>query len=464
MNLRRSFQKPGRGTAGAAPGYNGLALSARSTHFREDALKTSRRLGQGLVCLGFGMALNAAAQMWPGATQPSQTPSTSTVLSPSTTGTNRVTAAQQRGPILVSPAQGTQQASGTNQPATVAANHPPAVQSDWESHEWKLEKINPEYDWTRHFRMGMLVGFNIKADFTMSGTFNTGNNTPGVYDNGYVLTDSRGATGDGVVGTGNFGYDNASQIGNGGTTLTMDQTTGFTVGNGNSSGNDSPYVGFDLAYGDSYWYWEHAKLGWEFGFGLLPIRVEGEASVTANQNAYAFDIAPGGINLSLLPQQPPFQGGYNQNGPGSGPALQTIPASTNSMSVAGKTGETLSVMLYTFRLGPTLYWNLTRRIGFYAGGGPAVGLVSGDLTPSGTVTLVNGTSAHYNASSVADTDFIYGGYVNATLVYHAVEGGDFYLGAQYMPMGGANFNGNGMSAHLDLNGQVYVTAGINWPF
>jgi len=45
-----------------------------------------------------------------------------------------------------------------------------------------------------------------------------------------------------------------------------------------------------------------------------------------------------------------------------------------------------------------------------------------------------------------------------------VEGGDFYLGAEYMPLNGANFSGSGMSAHLDLSGQVYVTAGINWPF
>ena len=59
---------------------------------------------------------------------------------------------------------------------------------------------------------------------------------------------------------------------------------------------------------------------------------------------------------------------------------------------------------------------------------------------------------------------IYGGYVNATLIYHAVEGGDFYLGAQFMPMSDATFSGGGQTGRLNLGGQIYVTFGINWPF
>lgn len=305
----------------------------------------------------------------------------------------------------------------------------------------------------------MLAGFNIKANFTMSGMFGIANST-GVYDDGYVLPDSLGAAADTARGeTGNFGFNSANQINSSGN-LVLHQATGFTVASGNSSGNNSPYIGFDMAYGDSYWYWEHAKIGWEFGFGLLPIWISGNAAVSVNQNTYTFNNA-GGISLSVA--QPPYQGGFNNagdqlfvNNAAAGPPVNS--------TVPGTTGETLNVMMYTFRLGPTLYWNLSRDIGLYAGGGPAVGLVSGNLTANGIVTLADGTTAHYNAPSVNGTDFVYGGYVNATLVYHVVEGGDFYLGAEYMPMNGANFSGSGMTAHLDLSGQVYVTAGINWPF
>lgn len=335
---------------------------------------------------------------------------------------------------------------------------PATSQNNWVERDWKLKKIDTNYDWTRHFRLGMLAGFNIKANMSMSGTFNF-SSPAGQYDDGYVLTDSRGATGDGVVGTGNFGFDNASQVTGGGSQLLMHQANGFTANNTDASGNDSPYLGLDLAYGDSYWYWERAKLGWEFGFGFLPIDIKETVPVSVNQTTYTFSNM--GIPLSLLPAG--YQGGYNASGDG-GAAVSTSSSAGTPESIAGTTGEKLNVFLYTFRLGPTLYWNLCRPVGLYVGGGPAVGFVSGDLSSSGGLNLADGTSATYNASRVSGIDLVYGGYVNATLVYHAVEGGDFYLGAQYMPMNGANFSGNGMSAHLDLSGQVYVTAGINWPF
>jgi hypothetical protein len=68
------------------------------------------------------------------------------------------------------------------------------------------------------------------------------------------------------------------------------------------------------------------------------------------------------------------------------------------------------------------------------------------------------------AQTVDATDVVYGGYADATLMYHLVENGDLYLGVQYMSLGNANISGGGRSAELNLGGQVYITAGINWPF
>src|SRR6478736_309433 len=54
---------------------------------------------------------------------------------------------------------------------------------------------------TRHFRVGAMVGFNLKADFSMSGTFSASGNNPGavgvsgqdhIYDDGYVRVDANG--------------------------------------------------------------------------------------------------------------------------------------------------------------------------------------------------------------------------------------------------------------------------------
>src|SRR6478736_9428060 len=58
---------------------------------------------------------------------------------------------------------------------------------------------NDEY-WPKHFRVGAMAGFNIKADFKMSGTFAVSGYNPGgvfpgtdhVYDDGYVRVDELG--------------------------------------------------------------------------------------------------------------------------------------------------------------------------------------------------------------------------------------------------------------------------------
>ena len=56
-------------------------------------------------------------------------------------------------------------------------------------------RIPPDTDdWTRHFRIGALVGMNISANFTRNGTFGISGNNPaqGIYDDGYVRTGQHG--------------------------------------------------------------------------------------------------------------------------------------------------------------------------------------------------------------------------------------------------------------------------------
>ncbi len=40
----------------------------------------------------------------------------------------------------------------------------------------------------------------------------------------------------------------------------------------------------------------------------------------------------------------------------------------------------------------------------------------------------------------------------------------FVNGTLFMPLGRSTFSGGGRQARLDLNGAIYVSAGINWPF
>src|SRR3954451_24085927 len=73
----------------------------------------------------------------------------------------------------------------------------------WQAHAQWAYPYDP--DWNRSFRAGVLVGFNISADFRMKGSFAVSGGGPGVYDDGYVHPDDRGAF------TSDWGYNNASQ-------------------------------------------------------------------------------------------------------------------------------------------------------------------------------------------------------------------------------------------------------------
>ena len=158
-------------------------------------------------------------------------------------------------------------------------------------------------DWTRHFRLGGMVGLNIGADFKTKGTFNISGNKPGsgIYADGYVRPDQSGDP----VYTGYWGYNNASQYNPVANTLSMHGASSYAT-SGASSENGSAFAGFDLAYGDNLWYWKHARVGWELGFGLLPISLTDSKPMSAsvNQTTYTFDTT--GI---VVPVNPPYQGG-----------------------------------------------------------------------------------------------------------------------------------------------------------
>jgi hypothetical protein len=311
-------------------------------------------------------------------------------------------------------------------------------------------------DWTRHFRIGAMVGLNISANFSEKGLFNiSGNNAAnGIYDDGYVRPDQSGDP----KYTSYWGYNKSSQYNAAAQTLTMHSTTSYSmVGSSKVDGGPSP--GFEMAYGDNLWYWKHARVGWELGFGLLPITIKDNRSLSApvNQKAYNYPTA----DLYLFPDA-----GYQGGPSGQGPIIATTytpPVTSQTFQNQVVTGtRQLDEMLYTVRFGPSFYWDLTEDFGMALGVGGAVGIVNGNYTYNELVPA-SGVSTR-NSGEFGTTDVIYGGYVNGTLMYHVLNDADFYLSAQYMPLGNASFSNGGRQAELNLGGQVYVSFGINWPF
>ncbi len=346
------------------------------------------------------------------------------------------------------------------QPRPIAqpAIQPPPSQDLWD--RWGIQKVSENDDWTRHFRIGAMVGMNISANFSAKGPFINPNPQNGIFSDGYVRSDGKGdRTGFWGYNTGNNNATpgNPSQYDAVNQTMSMHAISAYSpVSGGNAKEDGSAFPGFDLAYGGNLWDWGQARIGWEFGFGLLPISITSRQTMTATvtNSTYMFD------TTGVIIDDAPYYGTFGGEG---GSTLPLKPFLTTSVPGGTETitgSYELDAVLFTFRLGPSVYWDLNEDLGLSAGAGPALGLVTGRLKFNETV----GASTPPIHGEVDGTDVVYGGYVNATLLYHVQENGDLYLGVQYMSLGDASISGGGREGRLNLGGQVYIMAGINWPF
>lgn len=339
---------------------------------------------------------------------------------------------------------------------------PPSPEETPPQHLWIESPPETLNNWPRHFRVGAFLGINIKAEFKMSGNFSVSGSQPGqpgvpgvdhVYDDGYARVD---ATGNAQGRTSYWGYDNDGQYDGAAQTLTFHSAKSFEASGGGTS-DDSPYLGVDVAYGGNLWRWGRTQIGWEFGFGYLPINIKDKQPVATviQRTVHSYDT--GGI---LLPTAP-YHGGSSGIGPTLLDGATSLPDDEISGTITGS--RTLEMTLFAFRLGPLLHWELNPRWAVSLSAGPALGYLDGDLSYEETILSADGGSG-INRGSTDGSDVVFGAYVNATLMYHLEEHGDLYIGVQYMPLGSATVSGGGREAKLDMSGGVYFTAGINWPF
>ena len=309
-------------------------------------------------------------------------------------------------------------------------------------------------DWTKHFRVGMQVTLNIEAEFSGGGLFDIPIR-PGRYDNGYVLADS---TGDPDVTT-NWGYDTDDQFDPASRLMTFSRAESFSGQIGDSTKDDSPYLGLELAYGTAITRWGDALIGWEAGYSFLPISISDgrTASGVTTIGRYPYRV-PDGV---IVP--PP---GHRGTASGIGqpvisrnfeePEFEDITSNARS-------SRTLDVSLHTLRFGPTIHLELARRWAFQGGLGPAIGYVTGDYEFSDRVSLAGGTSRESEGDFGAD-EFVYGGYAQALLLFHFEDHGDIYAGLQFMGLTGADFEEGDRSAKLNMGATLWFLVGVNWPF
>ncbi|HMJ63998.1 MAG TPA: hypothetical protein VK615_01515 [Candidatus Binatia bacterium] len=305
-------------------------------------------------------------------------------------------------------------------------------------------------EWTKHFRIGLQLALNVKAEFSTAATVNLATK-PGVYDDGYVLPD-----GTGNDTTSNWGYDHASQF-DGVSTMTFHRTESYSVNDTSSvTRDDNPYIGMELAYGGPILNWSHAFLGWEVGYSFLPIAISDKRSLSGSlvQTVAAHD---------TLGIQPPPEG--YQGTPSTAAVIGLDPISSDTPGFDGTiTGpRTLDVGLHNFRVGPTIHWEFAPRWALEGSAGGVLGLVAGDYRFKETITPFGGTGTTVRGK-IDTTDVVFGGYVNGLVLFHVEEHGDIYAGVQFTSMTDSDFEKDGRSARLNLGAAFSFLIGVNWPF
>jgi hypothetical protein len=303
----------------------------------------------------------------------------------------------------------------------------------------------------RHFRAGVLIGANIDADFSQSGTFQTSGEPEGDYDDGFVLTDDTDNAGE---VTSYWGYNDASQYNAGDQQLTLSSASDYTVTD-NSTANSDPQFGLDLAYGGTIKRIGKTWLSWEVGFSLVPMTVKGESSAPATLTENTFTFSTAGLIVPLAPYR---------GSPSGGPLLLTNIITTGQSTNSGTltASREIEAMLYNLRLGPHFHWDLNKHWSIEAMGGFALGFVDGKY--SYDERLLTGTGSGSASGDIRQTSWLYGGYAGVLTQVHVERNSYFYGSAQFMTLGNVEFSDGGRQAQLQLDQGLYFSLGFTWLF
>jgi hypothetical protein len=330
-------------------------------------------------------------------------------------------------------------------------------------------------DSTNRITASVRFGLNISGKFkNPGGSLNpraaaaNGRRTPNGdhynYDDGYVLTDSsKNAGGQSWY----WGYDHASQVNAGANTIDFSRTTapGLPAQN---SGDDSPYVGFEITYDYELGVkedWHHLRYGIEAAFNGMPINFNsgGTYHTSVNKQTDTYGYTPGttppGYND---PSQLPYQGGYG--GPGfllNVPRLGSATTSTPGTIVAQ---QHFDADLFGFRLGPYIESPLTEKLSLHLTGGLAVGILNASANWKETVTLDGGLGSTTSSGSGTDTSVLWGYYFGLDAVYQINERWGVDVGVQFQDLGTYSHDFGGRTAELDLSNSMFIQAGISYSF
>ncbi|HEY3760508.1 MAG TPA: hypothetical protein VGN23_02060 [Verrucomicrobiae bacterium] len=348
-----------------------------------------------------------------------------------------------------------------------------------------------DYSWmdsTNRATLSFRYGLNIKASIKGVGNDFTPGAVPGVYSDGYVLTDS---TGNALGYSSYWGYDNASQNNEAGSpanTITFHDPTATGIPSEISGGGGhNPNIGAELTYDRQLWVkenWHDMRIGVEGAINYMHMAFNQDssynASVVSTPVAYSYQSGD-------TPPAAPFQGTSSGSGymylqvPPIYPTTAGTPSAPFSEPFTSQ--DQFSADLWGGRLGPYVEWPLTRKLDLRLSVGFAAALVDANESWSENLTLPGGSSI--TTSGGGDSlDFMWGGYAAMDATYQLNKRWGVAAGAQFEDLGKfqhtypgehvtvndagtvntVNENFTGHQIDLDMRRSIFLELGVSYSF
>lgn len=316
-------------------------------------------------------------------------------------------------------------------------------------------------DSKNQFTLGARFGFNIDTTFRNTAPFQNAGPAAGnynrIYNDGHVGIDPSGNLGG---RTGNWGFDNASQLQLGGRYLNM---TAYQLPlDGYSQKVHDPSYGFELGYAR-----ELLKLHDTVSFG-----VEGAFSYSS----YCVSSSQGGggtvihdlYNISGLG----IAGPVSYDGTTAGPRIPAGPQSRSSTpDITSSWNDKFDSSFYGFKLGPYFDIPLMNNLKLTLSGGFAAVVVDGEFHHRQAANWVNPAAGApalpaaytYNATT-SKSDALFGGYLAAKANYALNQNWGAWFGVEYQNVGDYTIKAGAVEAKTDLSAGIYLNAGVSYSF
>jgi|APGre2960657468_1045069.scaffolds.fasta_scaffold07149_2 hypothetical protein len=314
------------------------------------------------------------------------------------------------------------------------------------------------------FGFSARVGFGVAAKFKSLGRLSLApprtmpNGDAFNYDDGYVLTDVSGNSGD---QTSYWGYDGSDQIS--GDTILMHRSTVLpNLNSAQGRSDDDPNLGGELTYNRELATFGRWRFGLEAAVNFMTFGLDDRRALSGNVSLQAdhYPFTPGTTPPIALPT---YQGSYE----GPGFVIGATPTSSTTLFVpngATITGQRkYDADIWGFRLGPYAQIALCTNVDLTLSAGLAAGLVCDSASWNETINITGGGTAT-SIGRGSDTGLLLGGYASAKATWHLSERWSLDGGVQFQSLGVCNHSLGGRKVELDLSKSIFIVVGLGYSF